>query len=239
MWCFFFKDTAAPEIYTYCHTLSRHGALPIFARWPAVRAAARPRRAEADLGLLAATAAGAPSAEDRRVCCGGSVGHRRGQREGGRHRPLQAEPRAASPRHHDPARHPLAGSDHRAGRHHHHDAGHPERLLFGRRPRPAGALPRHRRSRGRGDRHQATLRGTAEGDLRMMAYALLFGFGCFGLGLLLNFYRLAKGPSLADRILALDTMVINSIALLILYGIPSDSAASRSAERRVGKEGVS
>src|SRR3546814_5639750 len=36
---------------------------------------------------------------------------------------------------------------------------------------------------------------------------------------------LAKGPSLADRILALDTMVINSIALLILYGISSDSAA--------------
>src|SRR3546814_2484388 len=66
----------------------------------------------------------------------------------------------------------------------------------------------------------------AEGDLRMMAYALLFGFGCFGLGLLLNFYRLAKGPSLADRILALDTMVINSIALLLLYGISSDSAAS-------------
>lgn len=59
----------------------------------------------------------------------------------------------------------------------------------------------------------------------MMAYALLFAFGCFGLGLLLNFYRLAKGPSLADRILALDTMVINSIALLILYGIASDSAA--------------
>src|SRR3546814_3059460 len=59
----------------------------------------------------------------------------------------------------------------------------------------------------------------------MLTYALLFGFGCFGLGLLLNFYRLAKGPSLADRILALDTMVINSIALLILYGISSDSAA--------------
>src|SRR5690606_1558147 len=139
--------------------------------------------------------------------------------------PLQAEPRAAPPLHRDPARHLLAGGDHRPGRHHHHDPRHRECRRLGRRPISAGALPRYRRSRGRGGRHQATLRGAAEGDLRMMAYALMFGFGCFGLGLLLNFYRLAKGPSLADRILALDTMVINSIALLILYGIYSDSPA--------------
>lgn len=58
----------------------------------------------------------------------------------------------------------------------------------------------------------------------MMAYALLFGFACFGAGLLLNLYRLAIGPSIADRVLALDTMVINGIALLILYGISSDPA---------------
>lgn len=55
----------------------------------------------------------------------------------------------------------------------------------------------------------------------MIAYALIFGFACFALGLLLNLYRLAKGPSIADRVLALDTMVINGIALLILYGIIS------------------
>ncbi|MPZ10215.1 MAG: K+/H+ antiporter subunit F [Kiloniellaceae bacterium] len=58
----------------------------------------------------------------------------------------------------------------------------------------------------------------------MIAHALLFGFGCFGAGLLLNLYRLAKGPSIADRVLALDTMVINGISLLILYGISSDAA---------------
>src|SRR3546814_14202501 len=28
---FFFNDTAPPEIYTYCHTLSLHDALPIYA----------------------------------------------------------------------------------------------------------------------------------------------------------------------------------------------------------------
>ena len=31
--------------------------------------------------------------------------------------------------------------------------------------------------------------------------------------------RLVKGPNAADRILALDTMVINVIALLVLYGV--------------------
>lgn len=58
----------------------------------------------------------------------------------------------------------------------------------------------------------------------MITYALIFSFACFALALLLNLYRLAKGPSIADRVLALDTMVINGIALLILYGIISETA---------------
>ncbi|GAB4394965.1 MAG: K+/H+ antiporter subunit F [Kiloniellaceae bacterium] len=58
----------------------------------------------------------------------------------------------------------------------------------------------------------------------MIGYALFFAFACFALGLLLNLYRLAKGPSTADRVLALDTMVINGIALLILYGVASGTA---------------
>ncbi|GGE18931.1 multisubunit potassium/proton antiporter, PhaF subunit [Gemmobacter megaterium] len=53
----------------------------------------------------------------------------------------------------------------------------------------------------------------------MIGYALLFAFGCFGLGLLMNLYRAAIGPTVPDRVLALDTMVINVIALMILYGI--------------------
>jgi multicomponent K+:H+ antiporter subunit F len=32
-------------------------------------------------------------------------------------------------------------------------------------------------------------------------------------------YRLARGPSVADRILALDTLVINAIALIVVVGI--------------------
>ena len=39
------------------------------------------------------------------------------------------------------------------------------------------------------------------------------------LAMVLNLWRLAIGPSLPDRILALDTMYINSIALLVLYGL--------------------
>lgn len=58
----------------------------------------------------------------------------------------------------------------------------------------------------------------------MIGYALLFGFACFGIALLLNLYRLAKGPTIADRLLALDTMVINGIALLILFGVESNTA---------------
>ncbi|WP_340119848.1 K+/H+ antiporter subunit F [Pelagibius sp. 7325] len=57
----------------------------------------------------------------------------------------------------------------------------------------------------------------------MIGYALHFSFACFAIALLLNLYRLAKGPSIADRVLALDTMVINGIALLILYGITSET----------------
>lgn len=53
----------------------------------------------------------------------------------------------------------------------------------------------------------------------MITYALIFAFGCFGLALLMNLWRVMTGPELSDRILALDTMVINTIALVILYGI--------------------
>ena len=52
----------------------------------------------------------------------------------------------------------------------------------------------------------------------MIEYALLFAAGCYGIALLLNLWRIVKGPE-ADRVLALDTMVINVIALLVLYGI--------------------
>lgn len=42
--------------------------------------------------------------------------------------------------------------------------------------------------------------------------------------LILNLYRLLVGPNLPDRILALDTMFINGIALILLYGIAIENA---------------
>ena len=39
------------------------------------------------------------------------------------------------------------------------------------------------------------------------------------IALVLNLWRLVIGPHVIDRILALDTMYINSIALILLYGI--------------------
>ena len=53
----------------------------------------------------------------------------------------------------------------------------------------------------------------------MTEYALIFGFVCLALALALNLWRLLKGPSIGDRIVALDTMVINAIALIVLVGI--------------------
>lgn len=53
----------------------------------------------------------------------------------------------------------------------------------------------------------------------MIAYALVFGFFAVSLALLLNLWRLVSGPTAMDRVLAIDTMVINTIALIILFGI--------------------
>lgn len=53
----------------------------------------------------------------------------------------------------------------------------------------------------------------------MIEHALSFGFFALSLAVLLNLWRLLRGPSLMDRVLAVDTMVINVIALIILFGI--------------------
>jgi len=53
----------------------------------------------------------------------------------------------------------------------------------------------------------------------MIAVALTIGYLSFAAALVMNLWRLAKGPSMADRILALDTMVVNVIAIVVLLGI--------------------
>lgn len=57
----------------------------------------------------------------------------------------------------------------------------------------------------------------------MIETALSIALGCVGLATLLCFARLMVGPTWADRILALDTLVINAIALIVLYGMQQGS----------------
>ena len=53
----------------------------------------------------------------------------------------------------------------------------------------------------------------------MLNTVFLIVFAMIAISLLLNLWRLIAGPSVPDRILALDTMFINTIALIILYGM--------------------
>lgn len=63
----------------------------------------------------------------------------------------------------------------------------------------------------------------------MLEAALAFGFAALGLALALNLWRLIRGPGVADRILALDTLVINVIGLIVLAGIATGSGTSFEA----------
>jgi multicomponent K+:H+ antiporter subunit F len=53
----------------------------------------------------------------------------------------------------------------------------------------------------------------------MIAVALDFAFACIGLAVVLCTWRLIKGPEAADRVLALDTLYVNVVALVILLGM--------------------
>lgn len=53
----------------------------------------------------------------------------------------------------------------------------------------------------------------------MMTIALYATIAMVTLAAILNVYRLIKGPDAPDRVLALDTLYINAIALIILLGI--------------------
>lgn len=53
----------------------------------------------------------------------------------------------------------------------------------------------------------------------MLGYVIPVCLTMLGLALLLAAARLVKGPCLPDRVLALDTLYINAIAMVILYGI--------------------
>jgi multicomponent K+:H+ antiporter subunit F len=43
--------------------------------------------------------------------------------------------------------------------------------------------------------------------------------GMFMLAMAMTLYRLLRGPGITDRILALDTLYVNTIAILVLVGM--------------------
>ena len=53
----------------------------------------------------------------------------------------------------------------------------------------------------------------------MIETACAFAIVAISVSVLLNVYRLIVGPDVTDRILALDTMVINAIGLIVLVGV--------------------
>lgn len=58
----------------------------------------------------------------------------------------------------------------------------------------------------------------------MLAIVIPVAFALMSVALLLSLWRVIKGPDLPDRVLALDTLYVNSIALLVLFGIHFDTA---------------
>ncbi|AMD01281.1 MULTISPECIES: K+/H+ antiporter subunit F [Halomonas] len=53
----------------------------------------------------------------------------------------------------------------------------------------------------------------------MLDTALMIGLALIVLAMGMNVYRLAIGPDIPDRLLALDTLYVNSIALIVMLGL--------------------
>lgn len=53
----------------------------------------------------------------------------------------------------------------------------------------------------------------------MLTVAIWISMAMIGLAFSLNLVRLMRGPSIVDRVLALDTLYINGLAILVIFGI--------------------
>jgi multicomponent K+:H+ antiporter subunit F len=53
----------------------------------------------------------------------------------------------------------------------------------------------------------------------MLKTVVLIAMGILGIALVLNAWRLLRGPDATDRILALDTLYINAAAVIVLFGV--------------------
>lgn len=57
----------------------------------------------------------------------------------------------------------------------------------------------------------------------MIEKAIWLSMLIISLAFILNLVRLVRGPAIADRVLAVDTLYINGLALLVLFGMLLDS----------------
>lgn len=53
----------------------------------------------------------------------------------------------------------------------------------------------------------------------MLSIVVPITYAMLGVAMLLNLWRLVKGPDAVDRVLALDTLTINVIGVVMLLGI--------------------
>jgi multicomponent K+:H+ antiporter subunit F len=53
----------------------------------------------------------------------------------------------------------------------------------------------------------------------ILAWALNFAIGAVAVAVALCLWRLLRGPEITDRVLALDTLYVNAVALAILLGL--------------------
>ena len=53
----------------------------------------------------------------------------------------------------------------------------------------------------------------------LIDWACTFGLCCFALGLACGAWRLLRGPTSPDRVLALDTMYINGMLMILTLGL--------------------
>ncbi|OGB09903.1 MAG: K+/H+ antiporter subunit F [Burkholderiales bacterium RIFCSPHIGHO2_12_FULL_61_11] len=56
-------------------------------------------------------------------------------------------------------------------------------------------------------------------SINILALALDIAVGAASLAMVLCAWRLARGPRIIDRVLAIDTIYINAVALVVLLGI--------------------
>lgn len=59
----------------------------------------------------------------------------------------------------------------------------------------------------------------------VLDFSIRFAMVCVSLAMLLNLFRLVRGPGSGDRILAVDTLTINVIALIVLFGLVHSTAS--------------